>query len=382
MKDLKVRYWEARKYWVIDARRVGYSHAYGNFATEQEAIDEAAALKSMFILGALSQKIQIKNVHEAADIFMRYQYDRVKNNNVSLSFQKDLVKSLKVVLSIKVDAKPFRLHNLNIMTQQNKDELSDVLLRGIQDEGKSKATADKRIKFLKMFLNYCVRKGWASINVMDKVSLNMSADVVDRAPRIQPSTIQRIVSKGLPLENQLDSCMVLISLATGMRQGELRALSWSSIDFDNQIIKVQAAVKHGTSNIGAPKTKRGRRSIPVDAKTIKALKVLKLQSKYSKDNDLVFPSSNGTPKLQKVLDKLLTRVCKRAGVDKILWGDMRHFYASVQLSSLGEDWSTVAALMGHSTPNFTYKQYGHYVSNDEKQDKTRTAAASAIYGGY
>jgi integrase len=167
-----------------------------------------------------------------------------------------------------------------------------------------------------------------------------------------------------------------------MRQGELRALSWSSIDFDNQIIKVQAAVKHGTSNIGAPKTKRGRRSIPVDAKTIKALKVLKLQSKYSKDNDLVFPSSNGTPKLQKVLDKLLTRVCKRAGVDKILWGDMRHFYASVQLSSLGEDWSTVAALMGHSTPNFTYKQYGHYVSNDEKQDKSRTAAASAIYGGY
>lgn len=382
MKDLKVRYWEARKYWVIDARRVGYSHAFGNFATEQEAIDEAAILKGKFLLGALINKIEITKVDEAAARFIKYQYERVMNENVSLSFHKDLVKSLEFVLSIKVDGKTFESHNLNIMTQQNKDELSDVLLKGIQDEGKSKATADKRIKFLKMFLNYCVRKGWASINVMDKVSLNMSADVVDRAPRIQPSTIQRIVSKGLPLENQLDSCMVLISLATGMRQGELRALSWSSIDFDNQIIKVQAAVKHGTSNIGAPKTKRGRRSIPVDAKTIKALKVLKLQSKYSKDNDLVFPSSNGTPKLQKVLDKLLTRVCKRAGVDKILWGDMRHFYASVQLSSLGEDWSTVAALMGHSTPNFTYKQYGHYVSNDEKQDKTRTAAASAIYGGY
>ena len=382
MKDLKVRYWEARKYWVIDARRVGYTHAYGNFATEQEAIDEAGILKSKFLLGALIDKIEITKVDEAAARFIKYQYERVMNENVSLSFHKDLVKSLEFVLSIKVDGKTFESHNLNIMTQQNKDELSDVLLKGIQDEGKSKATADKRIKFLKMFLNYCVRKGWASINVMDKVSLNMSADVVDRAPRIQPCTIQRIVSKGLPLENQLDSCMVLISLATGMRQGELRALSWSSIDFDNQIIKVQAAVKHGTSNIGAPKTKRGRRSIPVDAKTIKALKVLKLQSKYSKDNDLVFPSSNGTPKLQKVLDKLLTRVCKRAGVDKILWGDMRHFYASVQLSSLGEDWSTVAALMGHSTPNFTYKQYGHYVSNDEKQDKTRTAAASAIYGGY
>ena len=381
MKDLKVRLWKSRNYWVIDARRVGYSHAFGNYETKQEAIEEAGILKAKFLTGSLIERIEISKVDEAAARFMKYQYERVMDDSTSPSFYSDLVKSIEFVLSISIDGKLLKRHEMNIMTQQNKDELSDALLKGIQAEGKSRATAEKRIKFLKMFFNYCVRKGWAAINVMDKVSLGMSKEVSDRAPRIQPTTIQKIVSKGLPAENQLDRCMVIVSLATGIRQGELRALKWSSIDFDNHMIKVEGAVKHGTQIIGAPKTKRGRRSIPVDAKTISELKVLKLQSKYSKNDDLVFASSNGTPKMQKVLDKVIKRVCQEAGVDRILWGDMRHFYASVQLSSLGEDWSTVAALMGHSTPNFTYKQYGHYVQNDKKQEKTRAAAAEAMYGG-
>ena len=60
---------------------------------------------------------------------------------------------------------------------------------------------------------------------------------------------------------------------------------------------------------------------------------------------------------------------------------MRHFYASDKLSTLGEDWTEVAALMGHSNPNFTYKQYGHFIKNKSKQDKVRQSSASAMYGG-
>ena len=381
MKDLKVRLWKSRNYWVIDARRVGYSHAFGNYETKQEAIEEAGILKAKFLTGSLIERIEISKVDEAAARFMKYQYERVMDDSTSPSFYSDLVKSIEFVLSISIDGKLLKRHEMKIMTQQNKDELSNALLKGIEAEGKSKATAEKRIKFLKMFLNYCVRKGWASINVMDKVTLGMSSTISDRAPRIQPETIQKIVSKGLASESLFDKCMVVTALATGVRQGELRALNWSNIDFQNNLINVEGAVKHGTLKIGAPKTKRGKRSIPVDQVTMNKLKELRLQSRFSSDYDLVFASANGTPKMQKMLDKLIRRVCEAAGVDRILWGDMRHFYASVQLSSLGEDWSTVAALMGHGTPDFTYRQYGHYVKNDVKQDKARSAAAEAMYGG-
>jgi integrase len=62
----------------------------------------------------------------------------------------------------------------------------------------------------------------------------------------------------------------------------------------------------------------------------------------------------------------------------MLWGDFRHFFASVQISSLGEDWGEVAALMGHANSAFTYRQYGHYVRNVEKQKQVTSATAAAM----
>ena len=59
MKDLKVRLWKSRNYWVIDARRVGYSHAFGNYETKQEAIEEAGILKAKFLTGSLIERIEI-----------------------------------------------------------------------------------------------------------------------------------------------------------------------------------------------------------------------------------------------------------------------------------------------------------------------------------
>ena len=41
MKDLKVNYWQERKHWVIDARRVGLNVRQGNFSTKSAALKEA-----------------------------------------------------------------------------------------------------------------------------------------------------------------------------------------------------------------------------------------------------------------------------------------------------------------------------------------------------
>ena len=87
------------------------------------------------------ERIEISKVDEAAARFMKYQYERVMDDSTSPSFYSDLVKSIEFVLSISIDGKLLKRHEMNIMTQQNKDELSDALLKGIQAEGKSRATA-------------------------------------------------------------------------------------------------------------------------------------------------------------------------------------------------------------------------------------------------
>ena len=382
MKQLKVRKLNEkyRQYWIIDGRPIGLGNKVGNFKTKAEAVTEAEKLVSQFNLGLISKPQEIFTVLKASENFLAQEETRLNDGLISESNLSDKKRGLKYCLATKIDGFPFNKHKLNIIKVENKAEISAAFVRWIKAEGKSKATSEKRIKVLKQFFNFCVAKGWIPINPLDKVSFGLSTSVSDKAPFIQPETIQKLVSVGIKGESQRDQVAILLSLASGLRQGELRALSWQDVDFEEGEIYVRQAVKHGGLKIGDTKTKRGNRVIPIDDATLTALKLWKVKTRFSDDEHLVFPSRVGTPQKKHNFGKLIDRVCKVADID-LSWGYFRHFYASVQLAALGEDWGSVAELLGHSNPNFTYRQYGHYSKNKHRQDKTRNAAASAIYGG-
>jgi integrase len=381
MKDLTVKFWAQRGYYVINASRVGLSHSYGNFKSYDAAIAEAELLKAKFLTGAIVQPVAVTKCLDASDNFLASQMRRVEDDEISLAHFKDLKRGMDFVLAIIIDGKTFSKHALDkLVTKANKDELSAAFKRAIKSEGRSKSTAEKRIKVLKAFFNFCQGKGWINLNPLDKVSFGLSTEIADRAPKIQPETVQKLVTEGLVGESVTSRAMVLTALSSGIRQGELRALPWSCIDFKEGTLRVKQAVKTETSKIGDPKTKRGFRTIPVPSETMQLLRELKMQSRHTDQDDLVFATAAGLPKQKKTLRELVERASQRAGISRMVWGDMRHFFASVQLSALGEDWAEVAALMGHSNPSFTYSQYGHYSKNEAKQEKARSAAAKAIYG--
>ena len=60
------------------------------------------------------------------------------------------------------------------------------------------------------------------------------------------------------------------------------------------------------------------------------------------------------------------------------WGDLRHAFASNQIEHLGEKWSEVGDSMGHTNPNWTKKQYGHYLIDDAKRERKRSTAAKIL----
>ena len=381
MKDLPVKFWAQRGHWVINAARVGLTVNHGNFETKEEALFEAEMLKAKFLTGMIAQPMKVKSCADAAAAFLESQMRRVDDQEIALSHFKETKRGLNFALDIRIDGKMFSKHALDkLVTKANKDDLAAAFKRAIKSENKSKSTAEKRIKALKSFFNYCQAKGWVDLNPLDKVSFGLATDIADRAPKIQPETVKQLVAQGLTGETLISRAMVVTALSSGIRQGEMRALPWRCVHFNESTVRIDQAVKTETSELGEPKTKRGFRTIPVPSETMQLLRELKMQSRHTGDDDLVFATASGLPKQKKTLRELITRASKRAGIERMVWGDMRHFFASVQLSALGEDWAEVAALMGHSNPSFTYRQYGHFSKNEAKQEKARSAAASAIFG--
>ena len=381
MKDLSVKFWARRGYYTINASRVGLSVNHGRFETEAAALEQAEMLKAKFLTGQIAAPVAVTKCSDAAVVFLKSQMRRVEDGEISEPHYNDLRRGVDFALAIKVDGRPFGKYDLaKTISKSNKDDLAAAFKREIKAKSASKSTAEKRIKVMKAFFNYCQGKGWIDLNPLDKVSFGLSTEIADRAPKIQPETVQKLVTKGVVGESIVSRAMILTALSSGMRQGELRALSWGCVDFAGGTVRVKQAVKNESSNIGEPKTKRGYRTIPVPAETIQALREVKLQSRYKSDDDLVFATGAGLPKQKKTLRELIERASKRAGIERMVWGDMRHFFASVQLSGLGEDWAEVAAHMGHSNPSFTYRQYGHYSKNEAKQEKARSATATAIFG--
>ena len=72
-------------------------------------------------------------------------------------------------------------------------------------------------------------------------------------------------------------------LQTGLRTGELVALKWEDIDFQNKTLKIQRSMEYrysvGEWRIGEPKSKSGYRTIPL---TDEAIDILKRQKEKNK----------------------------------------------------------------------------------------------------
>jgi len=136
---------------------------------------------------------------------------------------------------------------------------------------------------------------------------------------------------------------VLLSLNTGLRQGELFALRWGDVNFTEQYLSVR-----GTD------AKSGKtRHVPLNSEIVAVLKLWRKQSPST--NTLVFPGSKGKPLTD--IKTAWTKLLKDAKIEKFRWHDMRHDFAS-RLVMAGVDLNTVRELLGHADLKMTLR-YAH-----------------------
>lgn len=140
--------------------------------------------------------------------------------------------------------------------------------------------------------------------------------------------------------------MVLLSLHTGMRQGNLFALLWGDIDFESNVITLRASVSK------AGKTLR----LPINSVAVHVLKAWHKQSADTAPDALVFPSPVSRGILSDVKTAWAT-LLKMAKIENFRWHDMRHDFAS-QLVMQGVDLNVVRELLGHADMKMTMR-YAH-----------------------
>ncbi|VVM48058.1 tyrosine-type recombinase/integrase [Pseudomonas fluorescens] len=145
----------------------------------------------------------------------------------------------------------------------------------------------------------------------------------------------------LPFTDHLKP-MVLVSLNTGMRRGELFDLKWSAVNFDTKTITV-AGDTTKTSDT---------RYIPMNKEVMSVLEDWKKQAGTSR---YTFPSQGGG-RLEDVKSAWL-KLLERAKINGFRWHDMRHDFAS-RLVMAGVPLNTVRDLLGHADIKMTLR-YAH-----------------------
>jgi integrase len=172
------------------------------------------------------------------------------------------------------------------------------------------------------------------------------------------------VVEGEPLE-----ALYHLAVTTGLRQGELLGLRWTDLHWETGTLHVQRQLLYvrGRGFVFAePKSAAGRRVVTLGAAMLGKLREhrerqelrCRIVGERWQDNELIFPSSIGTPIEARNLVRSLRQLTRQAGLPEIRFHDLRHTAATLMLQQ-GVHPKVVQERLGHSTISLTLDTYSH-----------------------
>ena len=163
---------------------------------------------------------------------------------------------------------------------------------------------------------------------------------------------------------------IVLSLLTGCRTEEARALRWDHVDLDGDPdaeppVPPHVAVWRSVRSHGDVKTRKSRRTLRLPVAVVDALRAHKVKQAEDRllagalwrDHGLVFASAVGTPLDPSHVRRGFRKVCVEAGIGAN-WSprELRHTFVSI-MSEQGVPVEEIARLVGHSTTSTTETVY-------------------------
>lgn len=254
-------------------------------------------------------------------------------------------------------------HLLPTFGKQSDIEESDIqsfVLQKLQ-AGLSKKTIKDILIVLKMVLKFGVKNKWLQHKEFDiQFPTEREKQEVEVFSRAHQKQIMQYVQDHFTFRN----LGVYICLSSGMRIGEICALTWEDIDTDNGIIHIRKTIQRiyiieGNTRrteliLDTPKTRNSIREIPMNKELLKMLKPVKR---------IVNPSffvltNDAKPTEPRTYRSYYKNLMKTLSLPELKFHGLRHSFATRCIESKC-DYKTVSVLLGHSNISTTLNLYVH-----------------------
>lgn len=170
---------------------------------------------------------------------------------------------------------------------------------------------------------------------------------------------QKKIEQAVTTDKRSKMLGVVLCLYTGLRIGELLALTWEDLDFQKGLLMVNKTCYDGkTANgfgqiVDEPKTESSKRIIPIPKQLLHMLKELK---RVEKSNYVV--SVNGKPITVRSYQRSFALLLKKCEISHKGFHSLRHTFATRALEC-GMDIKTLSEILGHKNATITLNRYAH-----------------------
>jgi integrase len=242
-----------------------------------------------------------------------------------------------------------------------------------QAAGKGR-TARKIHQVLRPALAMAVRWAWLAVNPCERVD----APKWQAAPKAVWSRAE-LAAFLAGTEGHWLRPLWLAALGSGLRLGELLALTWDDIDLAAGALSVtkSAQVIAGERVTSTPKTRAGVRRVTLPGDVVAALRAhratqaaQRLAAPWHGDGpawlggELVFTNPSGGPLRASVVEQAQRRLCAKLDIPRLTPHGLRHCHASLLLAG-GLAITDVSKRLGHGSAAITLKVYAHAIEGSD-----------------
>ncbi|EME3581504.1 site-specific integrase [Enterococcus faecium] len=256
------------------------------------------------------------------------------------------------------------------------NKINTAICQKIVNEWNEENAPTRLRSYTKKIFTYAISINIISSNPMDNILIprKMNPQKVEKEnflDRYQLKDFLKLVKQQEPLSI---FTMFHVLSYTGLRKGELVALTWNDIDFANQTLSINKTgyYLNGNPYITSTKTNKSTRIISIDNSTISLLKQWKLEQKKfllsrgipikPDKKQLIFSNDNNNL----IYNAFLNETLRKYPQYNITPHGFRHTHASL-LFEAGASIKQVQERLGHTNINTTLEIYTHVTKEAEKE---------------